>query len=295
MRVYDNSVNTLQQQTFTFERLVQYRNGDPYVVTVDLHDPYIVFSLGSSKYTKNEKTFKQWWDKIDDAYPRFKQAKVEETSTILVDPSEYFPSGWTRSNSDTVFKYTGTDTETIKKGDYFYYKKVVEDETTTYSTEPYEFRYIRVFTYDEVKDLQNLAYEYDIKVVAGVNNYLYLTELLHYYNVDTQSYEVEIAGNKFIFEVDSNYDWYYYPTDSTLENSGTIPNFGVLREFAKSDPVKQFIFQQGEQELKDYKEQLKPCNSNHPITTIDYTEYLLTPSAFNVGAVVKGVTAYERN
>ena len=68
MKTYDNSVNTVQDRTFTYERKIAYRNGDPYIISSELHDPQLVFSLGSSKFVKEKKFYKEFWSAVDGTY-----------------------------------------------------------------------------------------------------------------------------------------------------------------------------------------------------------------------------------
>lgn len=283
MRVFDNSVNTLQEQTFTYERLVQYRNGDPYVIPAGYNNPYIVFSLGSSKYEKNVKLFKSWWGLVDDSFPRFEVVEPEVLTEEPLDKGIYFPEGWDRENSNRLFKWDGEDTLELTKGEYFYYKKVVSEEVTSYEIVPYEFRYIRVFSYDDLEKLQGFNYVYDIKVVSGETNYEALVELLHFYGIDQLSWEIKMGEVSYTFALDPNGVWRY---------NGDIPSFEVLKEFAKSDVVKEFVLAEGEEELKQYREYLKAIKADHFILRPENVDFILKPTPFNISSVVKG-RAYE--
>lgn len=577
MRVFDNSVNTLQQQTFTYERLVQYRNGDPYVIPAGYNNPYIVFSLGSSKYEKNVKLFKSWWGLVDDLFPRFEVVEPEVLTEEPLDKGVYFPEGWDRENSNRLFKWNGEDTLELTKGEYFYYTRelalgeannrpyirlnywtdgenhylsedrsleydddedhyehyvldengawipkvwngytafggqniwnykgetycsagtsqfvlnkststwepkvwnslpqngfsgsviwidevedkvymskssndyvldedtdtwesmdwgeikpgstfgvwhhgenyysnryisvngqtqtqdlvlnrsthtweekiwnvpsnldhspiirasniwckgedcyysdlwgnnfildentdtwsekiwnglplkrfdgheivtmdgkpylsaeniwhwngktyysasavqyVLNEETDiwepyrwpttyisgyTYTEVPYEFRYIRVFSYDDLEKLQGFNYVYDIKVVSGETNYEALVELLHFYGIDQQTWEIKSEDVTYTFALDENGVWRY---------NGDIPSFGVLKEFAKSDVVKEFVLAEGEEELKQYREYLKAIKADHFILRPENVDFILKPTPFNISSIVKG-------
>lgn len=118
MKTYDNSVNTIQDRTFTYERKIAYRNGDPYIISSELHDPQLVFSLGSSKFVKEKKFYKEFWSAVDGTYPRFYQTTPEVITEEPVDKSVYFNNGELQSRC--VFKYTGSN-DSIPP--YFYYTR----------------------------------------------------------------------------------------------------------------------------------------------------------------------------
>ena len=113
MKTYDNSINTIQDRTFTFERKIAYRNGDPYIISSELHDPQLVFSLASSKFVKDEKFFKEFYCSVAGNYPTFYQTTPEVIAAEPGDKSIYFKTG--EDKSFCVFKWAGHDPE------YFYY------------------------------------------------------------------------------------------------------------------------------------------------------------------------------
>lgn len=118
MKTYDNSVNTIQDRTFTYERKIAYRNGDPYIISSELHDPQLVFSLASSKFVKEKKFYKEFWSAVDGSYPRFYQTTPEVITEEPVDKSVYFKTE--EDKSFCVFKYQG-NSDSIPP--YFYYTR----------------------------------------------------------------------------------------------------------------------------------------------------------------------------
>ena len=188
MRNNDNNLIISRNETFTMDRVVQNRDGSPYIVSSQLNNPHILITVSSSKYRQANRYLKRFYLPLEKV-PRFyytNPINIKSLSQSLLDgPYTDFPecqlstdpatgklvfmSAYYEGNyvsfevNDAVF-YRENDDGTIS---YKYWSPDVNVAGNGGKWVDYEFRFVRTFDSDFTSKLVEQTYYYCIELVAG--------------------------------------------------------------------------------------------------------------------------------
>lgn len=83
MRIVGNKLITRRNRNATLNFVLEYENGNPFVILSGWDNPYFVMTIASSRYTQEGRYMKSWWVPLED------QVKVEETTIEEVPGDEF--------------------------------------------------------------------------------------------------------------------------------------------------------------------------------------------------------------
>ena len=61
MQIFNGIIEHSQGESFTLDMLVEYPNGNPYIISSQLINPYILFTIASSQYDQNDRYIMRHW------------------------------------------------------------------------------------------------------------------------------------------------------------------------------------------------------------------------------------------
>lgn len=157
----------------------------PFIVSSDLHNPFFVCTVASTKYEKNLRYVKSWWNSLKDLnIPTFYQTvpvswgelkyKRDELGDII-EPEEYedLPASITDDSKTERYLYQYTkegdeiDTSIGHKPYYYFYFEYNDDGTVKERIDEYDC-YIRFnFLSKDTADWSAQNYMYQITLVEG--------------------------------------------------------------------------------------------------------------------------------
>jgi hypothetical protein len=74
MRIVGNKLIARRNRNATLNFVLEYENGNPFVILSGWDNPYFVMTITSSRYAQEGRYMKSWWVSLED------QVKVEETT-----------------------------------------------------------------------------------------------------------------------------------------------------------------------------------------------------------------------
>lgn len=152
MTLKGNEMVVHRGETFTIDRLVQNRDGSPFIISSKYKNPYLLLTVTSAKYSQENRYLANWWLSLKDM-PRFPNTIVKDV-TNLNHMSQYM--------DDSPMEYVYHDLST---GEYKYMKEYNVGEVAIF--EPYECRILHHFTHDITKNWVEQSYSYSIRLVDG--------------------------------------------------------------------------------------------------------------------------------
>lgn len=190
MRNNDNNLIISRNETFTMDRVVQNRDGSPYIVSSQLNNPHILITVSSSKYRQANRYLKRFYLPVPKELTFYQTNPIDIKSlrrTIASDPFTDFPDNLTVLKDDTTGKlvflsayYEGNlvsfevnDAVFCRENDdgtisYKYWSPTVSNSVGSNGEwVDYEFRFVRTFDSDFTSKLVEQTYYYCIELVAG--------------------------------------------------------------------------------------------------------------------------------
>lgn len=152
MTLKGNEMMVYRGESFTIDRLIQNRDGSPFIVSSKYNNPYLLLTVSSTKYSQKNRYILNYWISLEDL-PRFPNTVVKEISSIN-NANEYA--------DDEPMEFVYHDKQT---GKYKYLKSYNVGETAMF--EDYNFRVIHHFRNDVTKDWVEQSYMYSMRLVAG--------------------------------------------------------------------------------------------------------------------------------
>jgi len=179
MQIFNGNIEHTQGESFTLDREVAYPNGDPYIISSQVNNPYILFTIASSQYEQKDRyIMRHWLDTTNEdgtlKFPRFYQTIPNEElfeDLTIHDANTFF--NWLNSQGSEVWDAeTGLTKEVYKlnNGTYWYGKGLFEGEVLTELTEVliYNLRLIIPFSHEETQNMTGQKYVYFIEGINGV-------------------------------------------------------------------------------------------------------------------------------
>lgn len=199
MQTRNNEIIVHRGETWTMSKLIQNKDGSPYLISSDLKNPYFLVTITSSLYVQRERyVFKKWLD-IKNT-PRFKITRPIELKSI--NPSYKF------SNPVLPTGYEGDETSGYANIAVFYEKD--ENGVTSYKyweyinniKGNYDGRWIdyvcsiaTTYNNDVTQNWIDKNYFYSIELVDGISLYEHLSNLLILNNIVLDSDNVKDMYN----------------------------------------------------------------------------------------------------
>lgn len=192
MRVFNNELEVHRGETFTLDRIIQNKDGSPYVVSSELNNPYILISVSTTRYEQADRYLINYWLDLSNIL-KFKSTQVFDLKSLKVSAD----STVSKYNSFNDITERTTDDEGLSyiasgyldgKLVYMDYDDCVfslyENGKTYYKYwdlengwNDYIFRIIKQFPSVDTKDWVEQSYVYSITLVSGISTKEYLNEL----------------------------------------------------------------------------------------------------------------------
>lgn len=172
MLIHKNEIEVYAGENWTMSKLIENRDGSPYIISSELLNPYWLVTISSSLYNQKNRYILNKWLSLND-FPRFKNTTPVELKSI--DPT------YTFENADIPSGYEGDETSGYANEAIFYekdqnsvirykYFEYDNNEEGNYSGEwvDYKCPIITSFTSDITSEWREGNYVYSIQLVGGV-------------------------------------------------------------------------------------------------------------------------------
>lgn len=188
MKTFNNEIIVHRNETFTIDKLVQNKDGSPYIVSKRLNNPYFLLTVSTTRYDQLDRYIKNYWLSLNNM-PRFNSTRlfnlhdIKTTATgdiakyqtfesqprlpIGVDGKYYIMSGYVDGEyvyidyDDFVFYIVNQDSSIT----YKYYG--APNSSTVCNPYKYECRITKMIGQQDTKDWVEQSYVYSITLVAG--------------------------------------------------------------------------------------------------------------------------------
>lgn len=173
MMVFNNEIVVRRNETFTIDKIIQNRDGSPYLISSELRNPHFLITITNSLYDQKDRYILNIWLPIDESFPRFhvtvpvnmadftdESGKQKYTSfeTMTGLPSAYYNGNLVAfEEGDALFYFEDDDGNRV----YKYWSDGWKD---------YECRIIYKFMQAITKDWVEGTYSYNIDLVSGPIN-----------------------------------------------------------------------------------------------------------------------------
>ena len=188
MQIFNGIIEHTQGESFTLDMLVEYPNGNPYIISSQLINPYILFTIASSQYDQNDRYIMRHWldtrnEDGSEKFPRFYQTRPNERligNPDIEDAATFF--AWANINlaAEDWDPATGLtrDVYQLNNNTYWYGKGLFVDGALTelQSVHPYELRIVLYFSHEETSLMTGQKYVYFIEGIDGVDLNVWLRQ-----------------------------------------------------------------------------------------------------------------------
>lgn len=204
MKTFNNELVVHRGETFSIDKIVQNKDGSPYIVSSELSNPYWLLSVSTTRYEQANRYVKNYWLDLTN-FLKFKSTQAFDLKSLMNGPNPeasgygpIYPNGFddiiARSNisgaqyvaggyigdkmvyldyDDCVFFVENEDGERIYK-----YWSVTEGRGgAELGWLDYNCRIVKAFTQDDTRQWVEQSYTYSITLVAGTEMLPYLQGL----------------------------------------------------------------------------------------------------------------------
>lgn len=210
MQIFNGVIQHTQGESFTLDMDVKYPNGDPYIISSELENPYILFTIASTQYTQNKRYIMRHWLNASLDFPRFYQTRPNETLLSVPDVKtnnnflEWLNNNTTPEDWDATTGFT-KQVYHLNNDLYMYGVGNFDAEgnlVNIVEVKEYKCRIIISFSHEETKNMVGQSYVYFIEGVNGIKLNVWLLQEL---------YDIKDL-------VESSYDY----LELTMDNEGNI-------------------------------------------------------------------------
>jgi hypothetical protein len=180
MRVFNHELTVRRNETFTLDKIIQNRDGSPYIITSEMQNPYFVITVSSTLYPTDDGYVYHAW--LPYGGPRFHTTvpiNIGDFTNKIGD--KLYPNGFetlpgllsgyingksiTFEPDDALFYYEDASGNRTYK--YPYYEFDGKDSYTFKEWRDYECRIIHKFLQQYTRDWIEHSYYYNIELVDG--------------------------------------------------------------------------------------------------------------------------------
>jgi len=194
MEIFNGRVEHTQGESFTLDMLVSYPNGDPYIISSQVDNSYILFTIASTQYDQKARYIMRHWLDASEDFPKFYQTTPNEDlfeDLTIYDATTFLT--WLNSQGPEVWDpETGLTKEVYKlnNGSYLYGKGVFNDQTFVSVDDVlvYSLRLVLYFSHEETKNMTGQRYVYFIEGLNGTDLNTWLLAAVYESRVAIQRY-----------------------------------------------------------------------------------------------------------
>lgn len=209
MKTFNNEIIVHRNETFSMDKIVQNKDGSPYIISNRLSNPYFLLSVSTTRYAQKDRYIKNYWLDLSN-YPKFTSTQAVDLHSITTSPSsesiKYFSFEDVEYSGDVlIYGYVG-DTYVeyypddavfyIENGDgsktYKYFNQNLDSSNNPIGWSDYECKIVKQFTNDDTKEWVEQSYVYSIQLVSGQSTLDFLHNACDYYNVSYDDEETEL-------------------------------------------------------------------------------------------------------
>lgn len=251
MQIFNGVIEHTQGESFTLDLDVRYPNGDPYIVSSELENPYILFTIASTQYSQKDRYIMRHWLDASKDFPRFYQTRPNEE--LLSNPAIKTAASfldWLSQNrrAEDWDPETGlTKAVYHLNNDTYWYGVGSFDANgnliTINEVKEYRARIILSFSHEETKNLVGQSYVYFIEGVNGVKieDWL-LQEVYDFREKILSSYDylrIELDDNNNVHLYSSESGWEEEVTEDFSYMYDLLKNIGDenLKDVSKDQPI----------------------------------------------------------
>lgn len=234
MKTLNNILVVHRNETFTLDKIVQNRDGSPYIVSAALENPYWLLTVSSTRYDQKDRYIQNWWLDLSD-YPRFVITNPIDLKSFKVSDEADAASAFSSfsdvtSLSSFVGKYlNGQQITEMEANDFVYY---LEDDnnnkeykywsTNTNGWQKYECRIVKLFPQEITRQWVEQTYVYSITLMSG-------TSMLDYLKLLCTRNNIQYNDNATVDELynallNSGYEFY-----EDFDISSPITSFTIVK------------------------------------------------------------------
>ena len=235
MKSFNNELYVHRNETFTYDKYFVGNNGAPYIVSKKWNNPYLLFTIASSRYEQKDRYKLNLWLDLDNGYNvNGELIKLPRFNSTIPYKLQSWPDVAPFEPDECVYYVTDND----GNSEYKYYSSDVDGNGNP-GWLPYEFRVVIPFSQNVTKEWVEQNYVYSIQLVAGelVRDYLY--NLL----LNDPDVPVDEDGNKVIpisddsddtilLENASQQDMYDYAYELNSQYVDGVQKDGVLMNYS---------------------------------------------------------------
>lgn len=183
MKVFNNEITIHRGETFSMDKVIQNKDGSPYIVSSRLANPCILIAVSTTRYAQDERYKLNKWLPVTNKL--FKSTEPFDLKSLMTAPNGTtvkYPNGFDDITARTTegeyapyiaYGYIGDDLVTYDYDDCVFY---VEDDEGVRDYRywdldnkwtVYEFRITCPFTQAETSQWIEQSYVYSITLVSG--------------------------------------------------------------------------------------------------------------------------------
>ena len=234
MKTLNNILVVHRNETFTMDKLIQNRDGSPYIISFDLENPYWLLTVASTRYDQKDRYIQNWWLDLS-SYLRFKSTTPINLKDFKISDAPNADSAFNSFDdiddlSDFVGTYlNGTAVVSVSANDAVFYLEQADGvkdyrywSVITDTWQHYECRLIKVFNQTTTRQWVEQTYVYSITLVSGVAMKDYLQELC-------DANELSYTDNMTVAELYELLQTNGYEFSKTFNLDSPIAEFEVMK------------------------------------------------------------------
>lgn len=177
MKVFKNELIVHRNETFSISKIIQNRDGSPYIISSELTNPYWLITVANSLYEQDGRYIYNKWLNLKN-FLRFYYTKPVDLNSLGYDDwNAVLPAGY---EGDETSGYANIAVFYLSDNDIRNYRYWVYDNTESgdYAGhwEDYDCKLLTTFTSDITSQWSEQTYYYGILLVSGESVKEYLVE-----------------------------------------------------------------------------------------------------------------------
>ncbi len=203
MKTLNNEILIHRNETFSIDKIVQNKDGSPYIISNKLSNPYFLISISTTRYAQNNRYIKNYWLDLS-KYPRFTSTnavnlldiKVSATSAVPIH-SSFEDITYSGSGAPLIMGYVNNNIVSYDPDDavfyiedkngnrvYKYYNTNTDSNGNYIGWSNYECRIVKAFTNEDTREWVEQSYVYSIQLVSGQSTLDFLQNICNDNSID---------------------------------------------------------------------------------------------------------------